>query len=584
MAKHPRRKPPRSPHRRPAPGTRRSHALGPEQTELLSSFRLALRDPNPLVFLVQATALINLTGSATSELDFSTADLTELLISIDVAETTALLYVLAATTVDELLAVRVRRELERRRQPVPSTVSRLHELTATRAWTVGDDAGFNVVIELGWPGGQAMTTVAYIDHRIGTLVKDAFFLPVPAAEIIADFAQLVSADPDELTLGELGLADARATVEAGLQVLDDSPYAGREAELAPDDDAGMWPLCRDLLAYVLRRMPANGESLIDSVGHDLKAIAVAQWSGARHLFDGVAEESADIAYATLAGLLQIAAVLADDADYWDRGLIEAVLAELTCAPGVNQQVIDAVPAVLEVLLDYQLAHGDLTATQHRTVKAGVPEALEVMELLWRSPATAALRNNNELLLMAQRGEWQAFSRGLVAQAVGGLEAAAALDTVPLPDEPLDLTGVAADVVDVVTEVSDHLDRFFASGAFPTLDHEVRTACRRFLALAARNDPAAFRRRAKAVNTAATVVWLVGRANEVVGWHPVQAKDVLAWFGVSSVSTRADTLRRAIGVELPGLVNRTGLGRADLLVSRHRDKLLRRWQGDGTDEV
>lgn len=151
------------------------------------------------------------------------------------------------------------------------------------------------------------------------------------------------------------------------------------------------------------------------------------------------------------------------------------------------------------------------------------------------------------------------------------------DLEPLPDETLMLDGIPSDLHPVVTEISGHLDRLVDAGEFAELGLEFRTACRRFPTLAAANDPAVSRRRAKTLNTTTTVAWVVGRANEVVGTprSSVTSKDLQSWFGVSGLSSeRADKLMAAFRAADAAPSVRIGLvlGNADVLVSRYRERL------------
>lgn len=103
--------------------------------------------------------------------------------SVSVAETTAALTVIATLTNDELMATRIRRELAGRRHPLPADVAELDRVTISR--TVRMDAGVgsvgvrrtpadaDLLLELSGPGVRPMTLILHVDHRYGSLVKDA---------------------------------------------------------------------------------------------------------------------------------------------------------------------------------------------------------------------------------------------------------------------------------------------------------------------------------------------------------------------------------------------------------------------------
>jgi len=159
--------------------------------------------------------------------------------------------------------------------------------------------------------------------------------------------------------------------------------------------------------------------------------------------------------------------------------------------------------------------------------------------------------------------------------VGGEEALDALDDIPLPDEPFSWSDISDDVHDRVREVFELCD-----GACDELcSVEYRTACRRFLARAARGDPAVFRRRARAETAAAAVCWIVGKANDLfTSWtgEGMLVKDPTAHFGLAAggVSQRAETLLKAAGVERAAYAyGRQGLGSPDFLVARRRRAIL-----------
>jgi len=160
-------------------------------------------------------------------------------------------------------------------------------------------------------------------------------------------------------------------------------------------------------------------------------------------------------------------------------------------------------------------------------------------------------------------------------AVGSVAALAILDDTPLPDEPLDLSGVAADIVDRVNEYAAILDRVCDE----LLDIEYRTAVRRFLVALSVADPAIFRRKAKVETGAAAIVWIVGKANNLfTSWGPglhVDVKDIAAAAGASSsqLSQRAGTRLKALGLERGLAYHRINLGSSDYLVASRRQAIL-----------
>jgi hypothetical protein len=128
--------------------------------------------------------------------------------------------------------------------------------------------------------------------------------------------------------------------------------------------------------------------------------------------------------------------------------------------------------------------------------------------------------------------------------VGGARALDELDDASLPDEPFAEDRVPADVRSRVAEVRELTDRCCDA----LLDVEHRTAARRLLAAVAEGDPTIFRRRGRAETAAAAICWLVAKANRSLSASRLQAKELLSWFGVTSVSQRSAPMLAAIGVD------------------------------------
>ena len=158
-------------------------------------------------------------------------------------------------------------------------------------------------------------------------------------------------------------------------------------------------------------------------------------------------------------------------------------------------------------------------------------------------------------------------------AVGGEDALDGLDTDPLPDEPFAWDAIPPDVHARVGEVLDLVERCCAE----LLDGEYRTACRRLLADVAAGDPEIFRRRGKAEMTAASVCWIVGKANALFDptapGPTMQVKQLMAHFGVTSASQRSGMLLRAIGVEPDNRYVVMNLGTPRYLTGERRAQIL-----------
>ena len=136
--------------------------------------RTALRSGEPLNFMAVVSGLLEVTDPrnrdpfALDEQGPGIDDLVESFVGTPYAETTAALTVIQALTADDLLAVI---SGGRWRQPDPDVWFLTHVLGD------GDDYLFGVVL----PTGDALSTLVYVDHNMGSVVKDAFVVPVYAA-------------------------------------------------------------------------------------------------------------------------------------------------------------------------------------------------------------------------------------------------------------------------------------------------------------------------------------------------------------------------------------------------------------------
>ena len=160
----------------------------------------------------------------------------------------------------------------------------------------------------------------------------------------------------------------------------------------------------------------------------------------------------------------------------------------------------------------------------------------------------------------------------IADEVGGVERLTALDAEPLPDEEFDWAGIPEEIHSAVSVILHECD----ACAVAILDVEHRTAMRRFLARAARNDPTLFRRKGSPVRGAAAVAWVICTTNRTIGSYrsSMTGKELLAQFGITgSVSDRAQSLIRAAAIDLNLTYGSLRVGDPGLLVSRRRRELV-----------
>jgi hypothetical protein len=135
---------------------------------------------------------------------------------------------------------------------------------------------------------------------------------------------------------------------------------------------------------------------------------------------------------------------------------------------------------------------------------------------------------------------------LLAEEVGGPDELAKLDDAALPDEAFEWDGIPFDIRPFVGEVVALCDGA-CDAVFAHV--EARTACRRLLALSARQSPEYFRQPLVAERIAAALCWTIGKANELFSRKgPPRMGDLSQALGVSSPSSRAPSLLKAAGFD------------------------------------
>ena len=167
-------------------------------------------------------------------------------------ETTALLAVLAELGPDEPTRTRARQALVERPHPLPDWLARLGEASVYRAvestHVLGD--GDSVLLAARLPGYE-LTAVIYIDHNLGTIVKDAFTMPGSIDAVIERMQDIVN-DPD-VRMGDISLADARVRAAEAIKL---------GAMMFPPVETETWPASRPLTEWLLRLLPEGGTGYV----------------------------------------------------------------------------------------------------------------------------------------------------------------------------------------------------------------------------------------------------------------------------------------------------------------------------------
>ncbi|MGH9151806.1 MAG: DUF6398 domain-containing protein [Acidimicrobiales bacterium] len=565
----------------------------PREPDLLADVRRALVRDHPLALLALASALLAAVEAArTSPLEPSQPagpsreELVRSLADVDRPETSALLAALAALGSDEVERRRVARTLAGRDHRLPEWLAGMGSAEPCRSTemthVLGD--GDNVLVGVRFPSGHELTAVVYIDHNLGTLVKDAFVVDEPIGDLVA-FMRAKVGDPDT-AFSDIPAAEAKARIVDA---------ATTTAITFPPIETETWPACRPLVEWVVGLLPDGGRGYQRPEWSDGDRRRLAERFFASPFASGLrGRDHRD--------LLDV--ILWFGCDYgpgdpvrWSPAAVEILLADWI-PPKVVADVayLAKAPAVLRGFVRF--CHAE----------RGIPPRLtdETIEAVdhWEPQYQATIRSPRpqgpDALLAAlgvgPGGPWEmgdeddgwhddgwdddwddddpdydSVMLAILERAVGGPEALEALDAAPLPDEAFDWTGIPADVHDRVADVLARCDR----GCDEVLDAEYRTAARRLLAQIAVNGPEVFRRRGRADTAAAAICWAVGRANDVFDQRRggLTQKALLAHFGVrqGGISQRAATLLRAGGFPLHPFD--LSLGSPRYLVSRRRQHIV-----------
>ena len=571
--------------RHPAQRTTRGRQHTSAEPDLLADVRRALNDRHPLSLLTYVSTLLCVTDTRRNH-PFAQPDppdlaaltreeLVRMFLDVPAPETSALLAVIAEMAGDDdVLRARIRRELAARPKLEPAWLAQLSETSNNRAvrmsHVLGD--GDNIMLGTRLPGGHDLTCVIYIDHNLGTLVKDGFVVPESIANMVAEFRR-VTEDPDT-RWDDISLADARAWVDAAIDLA---------AITFPPLETETWPACRALVEWITRGLPEGGTGYQRS-----------QW------------DSAALARLTDRFFGSTYGARLDDPDH--RGLLESLLwygtdygpgdplrwspvkAEILLDDWIPRKImapaeyLAKVPDLLRAFIRFAHAETGLRSDLTDETLAAIDDWEPQYQQTIRSPRPqgpaallAALGIDTEDMTDVPVGADvpESFERsmlGWLALDVGDQVQLDRLDDDPLPDEPFRWEGIPDDVTARVHEVLALTDRCCEE----VLDFEYRTACRRVLARVASQGPEVFRRKGRADTAAAALVWTVGKANDLFEQRPggIQVRDLMSHFGLrqGSVAQRAATMLRVGGFRDDTYIVR--LGAPDYLVAARRRRIIK----------
>ena len=539
---------------------------------MFQSLRSALRSGEPLDLLAVASGFLEATDPrsrdpfARDEQRASLADLVESFVGTSYAETTAALTALRALTTDEVLTARIDSELATRQHPMPDWLTGLEQARIEAdVWflthVLGDGDDFLLGVTL--PSGLALSALVYVDHNLGTVVKDAFVVPESLEDLAIRLGTLLE-DPDQ-SLTRTDPASARAVVEAAI-------HAG--SRRYPPLTSDSWPMCRPLVEWMLRMLPSGGVAPDRREWSEQERTAIADaFFASPHGAPLDREDERDL----MVNLLWFGTSYATgDPFRWSPVTVEMLLADwfprkVIAERSYLAKLPDLLRAYIRYCHDHEGIRGALTELTLAAVDQYEPEYLQLID----SDRQKSLAGLAEAFLQSARVSHlsdEEIHLEYIADEVGGVDALMKLDTAPLSDEEFDWSGIPEEVRPTVQTILDECDACAAA----ILDTEHRTAMRRFLARAAANHPGLFRRKSSPVRGAAAIAWVICTGNRTIGSHrsPMTAKDLLAHFGITgSVADRAQTLVRAAGIDQQVTYGGLRLGDPGLLVSNCRRDLV-----------
>ncbi|MEO5837822.1 MAG: hypothetical protein ABIQ73_29255 [Acidimicrobiales bacterium] len=487
----------------------------------------------------------------------------------------ALAVAVATLHSDELLSVRLRIAAEPNLGSGPtwfSTMDRI-EIIDTVVHSDPLDDGENAMLSWRWPDGTAATLVLYVDHNMGTIVKDAFALPEGASAVAALFDKL---GDRHIARNAIDASDARARIADAIKNTD---------RMIPPLETETWPTSRPLVEWLLRHLPEGGtgyvrpdwssssrDQLIDEfVGSSFGDIEGVTRAQVRELVDPLVWFACDFGPGDPLrwSPVSVEIVLTD---WYPRKVFNAPLAELRLLPRVLAGFVRFSHARRDI--PAELTDDTLTAIEHWT-----DEFVRAISHPGRSPFDNAARlarmaagfDSGAFLDEFDGDEFDGdefdgdedpddtFIRGAVDELearviefLGGRAAYDALDDVPLGDVAFDWSQIPPGLADAVGETLSLLDRW----AIDLFDVEVRTIARSVLAGVIAADPSVFKRSPRADALAAAILGfllmrLTGRLSakdrRQFPWKVFTQRDLATAVGVSAstVGSRSKTVSNVV---------------------------------------
>lgn len=549
---------------------------GLSRPSLLDDLAHALRDPHPLTFLEAASGLAQVTapdplaGTPLRPQRVDPGPSREMLIAsfLDVGERETDALLLVWSEMLDLPDVGRQVRDAHRRHALPRWLRHIDQIRIVRAventHILGD--GDNLFLGVETPG-RSFTIVGYVDHNMGTIVKDCWIADVPIREALGRVDALRG---DDTELREILLEDAAAKLRGAIATGD------RFIDPVSTDT---WPQVKPLVEWLLRGLPHDGH------GYEHIELSDAEWDALRADFAG-SEHARSL---TPDQLDQAQTLMNFAADYgtgdplrWSNVVVEIVLMDLIPRKVIAPEAyLRAMPDTLKAVIPYAHARRGVpevyTVQALEAVDAFTPDYLDAISRP-RAQGPAALLERLGILDPDDLDS-DDFLGGpadyldVLAQSVGGSDILDALDDAPLPDEPLDVSALPDDIIDRVRSVSA-----LADGVCTELfeDPELRTAARRALVRIATADPAIFRRRSSDATAAAALCWIVAKGNDYLDFGDgITVGELMEHLGLKgSPGQRAQPMLRALGLRANDWAFDPDLRSADLLTSDVRADIAR----------
>jgi hypothetical protein len=414
------------------------------------------------------------------------------------------------------------------------------------------DDGENIVIGWKWADGHEAVAVVYVDHNMGTLVKDGFVGPTTVTRL----TELAARGPHIETM-PMAAADARERITEAIWKFDHT---------VPPLETDSWPSCRPLIEWIVGHLPEGGTGYV-----------VPEWSDADQ--SRLVEEFLSSTFAVLDGFNDVEVrshlhpILWFGCGYgtgdplrWSPVSVEVVLADwyprkiLGATVGEAERFLHVLASFIEFAHDRKGIPADLRAETIRAIARWRTTFLDEIAKPGRTRESNAVRlariaagfDDDEIDDDFEDDDDVAFEFGLddelsldpslddeeymrravrmveldCIELVGGHDAYEALDDAPLPDVAFDWSVVPAAVRDLTGETLDLLDRWAAD----LFDAEVRTIALPW-AVVTRKDLA------EATGVAATNI---GSRSKTIA--NVMDRAPIAWHRVLHSTQRSEAIR------------------------------------------